>query len=410
MMMMDDCCTNPDFQIIVMKRKTSNRSLYNAAMSLKDWILSTSSVTSSPPHPSAMSIRLMDGGVSTHLEKLLKAQNPPGAFSHRSLWSSSLLLDEPGRKTILQGHKDWLAAGSDILTTVTYQCHFGTVGKDLDIVTPEAMTSMMNNGVALAQQAIAEYCCDEESSSLSPKGGNRFVVASSGCYGAALANGNEYTGIYPNMNLERLEEFHAKKAKVLLGAGPDGLAIETIPSVEECTAVCAALKSAILESSPSPTNACCWLSLACKDGETLNEGKPFVDALQTIREQDPQAEYVHAIGVNCCDSAHIASLLELLTRDMALYGPRRGIVMYPNSGEEWDASNEAWRHGTGCTDADDFSDRLMEAIDIVQRTWNQHSGNEPMPKVIVGGCCRTSPETIAALRQRIAEWHERRET
>jgi homocysteine S-methyltransferase len=374
-----------------------NRRYPLAAMSLKDWILSSASQTSYP------AIRLIDGGVSTHLEKLLQAQDPPGSFAHRSLWSSSLLLNESGRETILQGHNDWLAAGSDILTTVTYQCHFGTFGHDLDIVTPEEMTAMMKDGVQLAQQAILEnkYTKDEELKR------NHFVVASSGCYGAALANGAEYTGNYPNINVKGLSEFHTKKAKVLLDQQPDGLAIETIPSVDECTAVCVALKSVLQESSSNSPSCCSWVSLACRDGETLNEGKLFVDALQVIREQDPHAEYVHAIGINCCDSAHVASLLEILTRDMALKGPRRGIVVYPNSGEEWDASDESWREGTGCTDADDLSDRLMEAIDVVKHVWGEHGGNEPIPKLIVGGCCRTTPETIASLRQRIDKWHKK---
>ena len=373
-------------------------------MSLKDWTLSTSTTTSCH----VPSILLMDGGVSTHLETLLHARGLPGSFAHRALWSSSLLLTESGRQTILQGHKDWLTAGSDVLTTVTYQCHFGTSLLDpqqdplWDILTPLEMAVMMKNGVQLAKQAVAEYNKDDAT-----KTKDHFVVASSGCYGAALADGSEYTGSYPNMNWNGLVEFHTKKAKVLLDAQPEGLAIETIPSVEECGAVCVALRRALAEYS-RPNGICCWVSLACKDGATLNEGRPFVDALQTIREHDPRAECVHAIGVNCCDSAHIGSLLELLTLDMALKGPRRGIVIYPNSGEEWDASNEAWREGTGCTDVDKFSDRLMEAVNIVQKTWNEHGGSTPMPKLTIGGCCRNSPETIAALRQRIDEWHRKK--
>lgn len=356
------------------------------AGSLKKWILSTNKPC----------IRLMDGGVSTHLEKLLQAQDPPRTFEHRSLWSSSLLINKPGQDIILQGHKDWLAAGSDILTTVTYQCNYGTYGRDLEIVTPTEMTNMMKTGIHLAQQAITEQ---QENDS------PRFVVASSGCYGAALADGSEYTGNYPHIDTEGLVEFHSKKGTILLDQNPDGLAIETIPSVEECTAACLALKSLAKE------DACCWVSLACKDGETLNEGKPFLEALEAIRKVDPRAEFVQAIGINCCDSAHIASLLEILTRDMARHGPRRGIVVYPNSGEEWDAANAAWRQGTGCTDADNFSDRLMAAVLVVKRTWENEGQNEStMPRLIVGGCCRTSPDTIAALRQRIDQWHVENKT
>lgn len=354
------------------------------SLSLRKWITSTTPTL--PPQ-----VRLMDGGVSTHLEKLLQAQDPPATFAHRSLWSSSLLRTQSGQATILQGHKDWLRAGSDILTTVTYQCHFGTNHAPL-IVSREEMKTMMDAGIQLAKQAIEQDTLP----------GEHFVVASTGCYGAALANGSEYTGIYPDMSKDDLVKFHMDKISVLAANHPDGVAIETIPCVDEIEAVCVALKQIDL------ADICCWVSVACKNGETLNEGKPFVDALHILREVDPNAAHVHAVGVNCCDSVHVASLLKILTQDMAKNGPRRGIVVYPNSGEEWDASNETWRSGTGCTDADEFSDRLVEALDIVEHTWFEYDGRGAAPKLIIGGCCRTSPRTIAALRSRVDDWHKRK--
>ena len=366
------------------------------ALSLREWIVSstaTSSSTRTLPH-----VRLMDGGVSTHLEKLLQAQDPLATFPQRSLWSSSLLRSKSGQATILQGHKDWLTAGSDILTTVTYQCHFGCPHAPLLIVTRDEMKTMMDTGIQLAKHAIEELGGEGESLSVR----EHFVVASSGCYGAALANGSEYTGIYPGMSKDDLVQFHLDKITVLAANQPDGVAIETIPCVEEAEAASLALKRLDM------TDICCWISLACKDGETLNEGKPIVDALQAIRNVDPDANHVHAVGVNCCDSIHITSLVKILTADMAKNGPRRGIVLYPNSGEEWDASNASWRIGTGCTDADQFSDRLVEALDIVEQTWLDYGGHGTPPKLIIGGCCRTSPTTIAALRRRIDDWHKRK--
>lgn len=84
---------------------------------------------------------------------------------------------------------------------------------------------------------------------------------------------------------------------------------------------------------------------------------------------------------------------------MATRGPRRGIVLYPNSGEEWDAANETWIAETGCTATDEFANRLLEAYHVIETTWNEFGSGSPMPRVILGGCCRTKPETIAALRQ-----------
>jgi homocysteine S-methyltransferase len=333
---------------------------------------------------SSSSILLSDGGVSTHLEDLLKRQDL--GFEHRSLWSSSLLLTEPGRQTILQGHTDWLEAGSDVLTTVTYQCHYGVAGQDL-VVSQEKMDQMLRWGVELAKAAR-----DKQKRPT-------FVVASCGCYGAALADGSEYTGKYKNIDRQGLIDFHCRKAQVLLDQHPDGLAVETVPSIEECHAICDMLSSSSVIVSPS---VACWVSLACQNGHLLNDGTPLSEALQLFREKDPKAEQIHAIGINCCDTLHISSLLETLTRDMATKGPRRGIVFYPNSGEEWDAEKETWREGTGCTSQSAFVQRLMHAVQVIEKTWKAHAPTKStMPKLIIGGCCRTSPRTIMELRQAV---------
>ena len=99
--------------------------------SLKDWMLQSTANESS----NEKDILLMDGGVSTHLEHLLEEKG--ASFPHRALWSSSLLLTPSGRDWIQRGHIDWLEAGSDILTTVTYQCHYGTLHKGPPVVANE---------------------------------------------------------------------------------------------------------------------------------------------------------------------------------------------------------------------------------------------------------------------------------
>jgi homocysteine S-methyltransferase len=427
-------------------------------------------------------ILLLDGGVSTHLEELLRNQSMGSTaattttttFPHRVLWSSSLLLSEEGRQLIQQGHSDWLSAGSDILTTVTYQCHFGTVSHPSPPVVrnDQEMIQLLTWGVQLGRSAIDEYHLQQQkqqhtttttavsSASTTTTIKQRYLVASSGCYGAALADGSEYTGIYPGATLESLRMFHWKKAQVLWDLHPDGLAIETIPSVEECRAVCHMLQdlqrpqqltltwhsangddSASVSSTAHDTDGACWISLACCNGTQLNNGEPLADAVHAICELDPAAEFVHAIGLNCCDSIHLPSLLQILTTILAVEATKhqqqqqqppqlvpdntgkrrrhRGIVIYPNSGEEWDAAQSAWKAHTGCTSSNEFAIRLMEAVQMVEQTWNKYhstttsssssisssntfqtsDGCPPMPQLILWGCCRTSPTTIAALRK-----------
>jgi homocysteine S-methyltransferase len=337
-----------------------------------------------------------------------------GSFSHRELWSSSLLLTHDGQNNIRRGHCDWLESGSDIITTVTYQCHYGLVGENNDMKQSssinsvfseeQTMTAMIQDGVTLAKEAVATCISNRLSSSVGP-----FVVASTGPYGAAMADGSEYTGQYPpHVTREALVEFHAKKARALWNCQPDGLAVETIPNLDEVGVVCEVLrdlKQQQQRQKDAPPIAC-WISLACRNGKELNDGHSVENALRTIQNFDPDAQWINAIGINCCDSAHIASLVEVLTKHETILSStrRRGIVVYPNSGESWDAAHEQWKDGTGTTDKE-FADRLMEAVQVIKQSWGKERSTDidsrPMPKVIMGGCCRTNPATIAALRQRV---------
>ena len=79
--------------------------------------------------------------------------------------------------------------------------------------------------------------------------------------------------------------------------------------------------------------------------------------------------------------------------------PTRDIVLYPNSGEEWDASNAAWLEGTGTTAPDDFAQGIMTTVCNIQKKLRQQRGPKDPPTIIIGGCCRTTPETTAAIRR-----------
>ncbi|XP_020208914.1 homocysteine S-methyltransferase 1-like, partial [Cajanus cajan] len=68
--------------------------------------------------------------------------------------------------------------------------------------------------------------------------GNRnrraLVVASIGSYGAYLVDGSKYSGCYgPDVNLKKLKDFHHRRLQVLVEAGPNLLAFETIPNKVE---------------------------------------------------------------------------------------------------------------------------------------------------------------------------------
>lgn len=67
-----------------------------------------------------------------------------------------------------------------------------------------------------------------------------------------------------------------------------------------------------------------------QDGTHLSDGSPFSAAV-LIANRSPQ---LVAVGVNCCSPALVEPLLDSAS---SLLSPDMRWVVYPNSGEEWDA-------------------------------------------------------------------------
>jgi homocysteine S-methyltransferase len=189
------------------------------------------------------------------------------------------------------------------------------------------------------------------------------VAASIGPYGAFLADGSEYTGAY-DLDLDGLVAFHRPRMRLLLDAGPDLLACETIPSAIEARALARLLAER--------AEARAWVSFSCRDGSRLCDGTPFADAVRSVAAL-PQ---VLAVGVNCTAPSHVEDLLRAAAAVTA-----KPLVAYPNSGETYDAAAKVW---LGLSDPFDWGDRA--------RAWRAAGAR------LVGGCCRTGPDHVRAIR------------
>ena len=201
------------------------------------------------------------------------------------------------------------------------------------------------------------------------------VAASLGCYGAMLADGSEYSGNYSDtVSHGALRAFHAERLQVLAAeAGIDVLAFETLPCAKEVAAVCDLLASGEAPSLPA------WIALSCSDetgcvhGETLEQC--FQPALGVAQ--------VEAFGVNCTPPHLCGGLMQRLGSWLASSGTTKLQICYPNAGEQYDPTKKAWIGGTG-SDAAAFAEAAAG--------WHACGAR------VIGGCCRTSPDCIAALR------------
>jgi homocysteine S-methyltransferase len=97
-----------------------------------------------------------------------------------------------------------------------------------------------------------------------------------------------------------------------------------------------------------------------------------VDSVRAVADL-PQ---VVAVGVNCTAPSHVEGLLRAAAAVTA-----KPLVAYPNSGEAYDGAAKVWR---GLSDPADWGAR--------GRAWRAAGAR------LVGGCCRTGPDHVRALR------------
>jgi homocysteine S-methyltransferase len=291
-------------------------------------------------------IHVIDGGLATELEY-------QGARIDGPLWSAHVLEDEPEK--LLAVHRAYIAAGAECLATSSYQVSrmgYAEVG-----LPAERADAALLRSVELARAAIAEFP------------GRRVLVAGSlGPYGAALHNGGEYHGNY-DCSYADLVCFHRERIEVFANAigqqRPDLLAFETFPSLEEARAVGEALAPWPEMRAQLPV----WFSFSCRDEEHVSHGERVAGCAALVAAF-PQTV---AIGVNCVPPRWIPSLIAELRK-----GSDKAVLVYPNSGEGWDAERRCW---TGTTDPGDFGTQAAE--------WFRAGAQ------MVGGCCRTRPAHIA---------------
>jgi homocysteine S-methyltransferase len=283
-------------------------------------------------------VRVLDGGLASELEYL-------GAKIDGPLWSAHVLQDSPDK--ILAVHNAYIAAGAQCIETASYQV--SRMGYEEYGLPAERADIALLHAISLARTAL-NACPDKRIA----------VAVSLGPYGAALHDGSEYHGNYDCTHRE-LVTFHRERIEILVGLkGREILAFETLPSLAEARAIGDALS--LWPNLPA------WFSFTCSDGQHVVHGELLRECASHVAAL-PQTV---AIGVNCTQPALILPLIEELRA-----ASDKPILVYPNSGEGWDAQTRGW---TGVSDP--------EAYGLKAAQWFEAGAQ------IVGGCCRTRPAHI----------------
>ena len=294
---------------------------------------------------------VMDGALATELERR-------DCDLKNELWSAKILLEQP--EMIKQVHLDYFKAGADCAISASYQATIeGFTRRGLS---EKEAVALIQKSVKLAFEARDEFWANESNRMGRSK---PFVAASVGPYGAFLADGSEYRGEY-GLTEKELMEFHRPRMKALIESDADILACETIPSLMEARAI-----TKLLKEFPRST---AWISFTARDEKHISDGQVFADCIKEL-EGHPQ---IAAIGVNCTSPKFIISLIR-----EAKKATDKPILVYPNSGETYDARKNDWN-----------GDPVLDSFGEQAREWYDAGAH------LIGGCCRTTPDDIRV----IASW------
>jgi methionine synthase / methylenetetrahydrofolate reductase(NADPH) len=240
-------------------------------------------------------------------------------------------------------HEDYIAAGADMITTNTFGANrFKLAARGLE----ERQDEIISAGAALARDAAAS----------APR---RILVAGSiGPLGVRVAP-------YGRLQPEQAEAAFGKQADLLLRGGVDLLLLETFADVRELLAALRAAKSA----GGAPVLA----SLTFTRDDLTILGDPPAEAASAL-----QAAGADAVGINC--SSGPAQAMRIL-RIMRQTAPEAIILVKPNAG---------WPENVG--------GRIL--YPAAPQYFGRYAQDFARAGArIVGGCCGTTPEHIAAMRR-----------
>jgi homocysteine S-methyltransferase len=173
-----------------------------------------------------------------------------------------------------------------------------------------------------------------------------------------LADGSEYRGRY-GLTVDELARFHRPRLEVLAAARPDVLALETVPDTDEADALLRAVRGLGVPA---------WLSYSIA-GDRTRAGQPLEEAFALAADADE----IIAVGVNCSAPEDVDGAVETAARVTG-----KPVVVYPNSGETWDAEARAW------TGRATFTAEQVEG-------WRTSGAR------LIGGCCRVGPGAITSI-------------
>ena len=312
-------------------------------------------------------IAMLDGAMGTMIQrfKLSEAQYRGERFKdfHKDIKGNNELLSLTRPDVIADIHEGYLAAGADMVETNTFGA---TTVAQADYDMAELAVEMNYESARIARAA-----CDKFSTPDKP----RFVVG-------ALGPTPKTASISPDVNdpgerntsFEELRKAYYEQTEALVKGGSDVLLVETIFDTLNAKAALFAIDE-YFDDSGERLPLIISGTVTDASGRILS-GQTVTAFWHSVRHARPLA-----VGLNC---ALGAALMRPYIQELARVAGDTFISCYPNAGLPNPMSD------TGFDETPDVTSRLLHEF-AAEGLVN-----------IVGGCCGTTPDHIAAIAQAVA--------
>jgi len=312
-------------------------------------------------------IEFFDGSVGMYTLSLLpKEENDP-------LWGSGLIVSNP--KVVKQMHREYINAGSTVVSSCTYQASLDLYCKQFKL-TRNAARDKLANGVTIARECFEESEVNGKNGEKCDECPKFKVAASIGSFGAHLCDMSEYDGSFAKkFSIEEMKVWHREMVESFIKTSPDLLGFETVPVMKEMQAI----MSLMSESFPEKKF---YISFACSSPTTLGSGELFQNAVKEIVSLKGRCNLA-AIGINCSAVHFTTPLLQSAKEEIQQLG--LPILIMPNL-------------RFGGFSPEEFAEihsNFFACVEKEVETWYS------LGVRWFGLCCRTTPADIKKLKQMV---------
>ncbi|MEO7081231.1 MAG: homocysteine S-methyltransferase family protein [Flavobacteriales bacterium] len=317
-------------------------------------------------------ILVLDGAMGTMIQRLkLKEEDfhPAGTEQHEVLLQGNndlLSLSRPEAITLI--HEQYLEAGADIIETNTFS---GT-----SIAQAEHKCEHLVRDINLRSAQLAKAAC-EKFTAMDPSK-PRFVAG-------AIGPTNRTASLSPDVNdpgfravtFDQLVVAYSEQVDALMEGGVDLLLVETIFDTLNAKAAFFAIEE-VFDKRGTRLPLMCSVTITDASGRTLSG--QTIDAFMISMDHVP----LFSIGLNCAlGAAQMRPYLQVLAEQAPCL-----VSVYPNAG------------------LPDQMGEYRETAEVTARLVGEFMKDGMVN--IMGGCCGTTPEHIAALAAEAAKYQPRK--